>query len=397
MILETVKPSAPPWRVPYAVVYLTSQCNLSCSYCFVNRLPANHMTFEKGREVLDWLAENACQGNADPLILSFFGGEPLLRFPILKEMVHYGRQRAEACGKRIIFSVTSNGTLLTEEILDFLEKEQISLLYSIDGDRQTNDLFRTYQDGRSASDDICGNARRMLRRFPNTAARMTIVPENLERLADNIVFLHEELGFSFISPCPAQERFTDKLQWEELDRHFRRATEYFIDKALAGDYVHLHFLDNGIDQLVNNRPLDVGCGAGKTFVGIDPQGDIYPCHRFVSYASEGKYAFKLGNVRDGIDSVKALPFRRYDRSNILGCYTRCSDCPARDLCAGGCIALNHEVSGNFLVPPVSQQRLLTIWHSLCEETLACFEGRGQRDYLLQQIQLKPKSFLPLQN
>jgi len=382
------------WHVPYAVVYLTGACNLGCSYCFANRLPPRHMSRRTGERVVEWLFENSRDGKEDPLILSFFGGEPLLRFSILRCMVEFSDRLSDRYGKRIVFSVTTNGTLITGEILDFLEARQIAVLFSVDGDRRTNDMHRNFKNGSSAAETIYAGARSVLERFPKVAARMTVTRDNLHRLADNIRFLHR-LGFRFISPCPALETITGHKAWEEFDRQCRRAAEYVIRNALDGDYLHLHFLDNGIDQLVHKRAVDVACGAGKTIVGIDTNGDIYPCHRFVSYAPNDGKRFRLGNIHDGIDPVRALPFRRYDRSNVLGCYTRCRECPANDFCAGGCIALYHETTGNFLAPLVQQQKLMSVWQEICAETVDCFKQRGKFAFLLEQIKLKPKSFLPL--
>jgi uncharacterized protein len=379
------------WHIPYAVVYLTGACNLSCSYCFANKVPPSHMSRETGRAVVRWLFENTVDAPENPLILSFFGGEPLINDTVLKDMVKFGRELSPHYNKDIIFSLTTNGTLINEEILDFLEEYKISILFSIDGDKETNDMHRIFKDGRSSSSLIIEKARAVLDRFPNTAARMTIVDKNLDLLANNIKFLHE-LGFKFISPCPAPETLHDHKQWVEFDRQCRLAADYVIDCALQDNYLHLHFLDNGIDQIIHQRDVEVSCGAGKTFVGIDVNGGIYPCHRFVSYALNEVSPFRLGDVYRGIDPVKSLPFRRYNRKNILGCYTRCSDCPAKDFCAGGCIALNQEITGNFLMPPVQQQKLMAIWNQICMETINSLKQLGKYDQLVEEIQKKPKSF-----
>jgi len=382
------------WHIPYAVVYLTGACNLGCQYCFANKIASKHMSLETGRDVIRWMFENTIGAKEDPLILSFFGGEPLLRFDVLRQMVEYGNKLSGKYGKRIIFSVTTNGTLISNEILDFFEENQISILFSVDGDKKTNDMYRNFKDGSSAAETIYKNAQSVLARFPNVAARMTVVKENIHLLSYNIKFLHE-LGFQFISPCPALEMIDEHKAWEEFDHQCRLATEYVIENALNNDYLHLHFLDNGVDQIIEKYEIDVACGAGKTFVGIDVNGDIYPCHRFVSYAISDKKLFRLGNVYEGINPIKALPFRRYDRSDILGCYTRCKKCPANDFCAGGCIALNHEINGNFLVPLVQQQKLMNIWYQICVETIKCFKQLDKYDFLLENIKMKPKSFLPI--
>lgn len=382
------------WHIPYAVVYLTGACNLGCQYCFANKIKPKHMSLATGKRVIQWMFENTINAEENPLIVSFFGGEPLLRFDILKQMVEYGHKLSKKYKKRIIFSVTTNGTLISDEMLDFFDENKISILFSVDGDKQTNDMYRNFKNGSSAAETIYKNAQLVLARFPNVAARMTIVKENIHLAARNIKFLHK-LGFQFISPCPALETIDDHKSWEKFDHQCRLAAKYVIKNSLKNKYLHLHFLDNGIEQLIEKPDINVACGAGKTFVGIDVNGDIYPCHRFVSYAMTDRKIFILGNVFKGLDPIKALPFRRYDKKYILGCYTRCDECPANDFCAGGCIALNHEVTGNFLTPLVQQQKLMNIWYEICAETIKSFKKLGKYDFLLKSVKMKPKSFLPI--
>jgi uncharacterized protein len=382
------------WHVPYAVIFLTNNCNLACSYCFASRTGQLSMSRRTAERSVEWLFENTEGFPENPLILSFFGGEPLLEFGLMKAVVEHAGALSQKYGKSMIFSLTTNGTLLTDEMLDFIEKHNISMLFSIDGDRQTNDRFRLKKNGTSPFDTLCTNARKVLRRFPNTAARMTITPESAGSVFNNILFL-ERLGFSFISPCVALELFLDHDDWKTFDAECRRIAGYIIEKASEGEYLHLHFLDNGIQQIVEKQPVDVACGAGKTFVGIDAEGAIYPCHRFVTYAGADKEKFRLGDVFKGIDPVRTLPFRRYDKTHILGCYTRCNECPAKDFCAGGCIALHQEINGLFTMPLLQQQKLMTIWHSICNETIEAFKEMDRYDFLLEQIRMKPKSFVPV--
>ena len=380
--------------VPYAVAYLTNACNLNCDYCFAKELPPKSMSPETGRRVMDWLFQGAKDGPEDPLILAFFGGEPLLRFDLLKDMVLYGKRLSDTYGKEIVYSVTTNGTLITDELLDLCEENKIAVLFSCDGDRDTNDRHRRFKNGASINDILYKNAQRVLERFPGSAVRMSVERETVPYVAKNVKFL-ADLGFRFISACPVLESITDHETWEEFDRQYRAATEFAVDKILGGDFVHLHFLDNGVDHIEFEREIDVACGAGKTFMGIDVDGDLYPCHRFVAYSGKDNKAFRLGNVFSGINPAKTLPFRRYDRNSILGCYTRCEDCRVRDFCAGGCIALNHEVNANFLAPVIDQQKLMNIWYQICLDTIEAFKRLDKYDLLLENIKEKPTSFLPI--
>lgn len=379
-------------HIPYAVAYLTGACNLGCRYCFANRMEPRHMSVETGRKVVRWMFEdNAGSDNDDPLILAFFGGEPLLRFDVMQEIVKYSKELASEYGRQMLYSVTTNGTLITEEILDFFDEHKIGILFSIDGDRETHDRNRTFKDGSSSAEITYRNAQAALARFPRTAARMTVDRDAIGSIMHNIKFLHE-LGFRLISPCPVTESIHDSEAWEQFDHQCRLAAEYAIGRILENDALHIHFLDKCAELIIKGKAFDSACGAGKTFVGIDVDGNIYPCHRFVSYAAMGSKSFRIGTIRDGIDPLKSLPFWRYNRRSFLGCYTKCPKCPARNICLGGCIALNHEITGNFLLPPVQQQRLMTIWHQISTETIDCFKRMGKYELFLKHIGERAETF-----
>jgi uncharacterized protein len=352
------------------------------------------MSDETGRKVVDWVVNNAAKGPEDPLIMAFFGGEPMLRFDLMKEMVHRGREMARSVGKDMVFSVTTNGTLITDELLDLCEENRIAILFSCDGDKETNDLHRRTRSGAGITDILYKNARKVLDRFPGSAVRMSVDSDTIHKVASNVKFLYD-LGFRFVSACPVLEAIHGHDAWVEFDKQYRQAAEFAISTILDGDPLHLHFLDNGIDQIVREHELDVACGAGKTFMGIDVDGNLFPCHRFVAYSVNDNMAFKLGDVFNGIDPLKTLPFRRYNRNSILGCYHKCSDCRAKDFCAGGCIALHHEVNGLFLAPVIDQERLMNIWRQICLETIDAFKKLDKLDLLIKNIDQKAESFLPI--
>ena len=228
------------WHIPYAVLFLTHNCNLACSYCFARCTGQAAMTIQTAKRSVEWLFENTAGFPENPLVLSFFGGEPLIEFSLLTAVVEYAEARSREYGKSMIFSVTTNGTLVTEEMLDFFDKHSVSVLFSIDGDRQTNDRFRLRKNGQSPFDILCKNARKTLDRFPNTAARMTITPESVSALFDNIVFV-EQLGFNFVSPCLALELFDSHDDWKTFDKECRKAAQYVIAKASEGKFIHTSF------------------------------------------------------------------------------------------------------------------------------------------------------------
>ncbi|MDX2180060.1 MAG: quinohemoprotein amine dehydrogenase maturation protein [Bryobacteraceae bacterium] len=326
------------------VMNLTNQCNLSCQYCYefgedkvaTPEGKPKFMSQDVARASVDHLFESA-QGRR-AVHITFFGGETLMNFPLLKWVVEYANTQARERGQYIDYSLTTNGTLLTPEIIDFLVENSIGVTVSIDGPKEMHDALRVYSNGKGSYDVMAPKVKRLIaeHRTRPIAARVTLT-QQVSSVASIFRHLREEMGFAEVgfAPVTASAKQLYTIETRKMDSIFDQFTELaqeYRDSALAGV---MHGFSNVSDTLAE---LHAGinkshpCGAGLGLVGVGPSGDIAPCHRFVD-----SDAHALGNVLDGgIDRAKQSEFLA--RGHIGAKYA-CHSCFARPLCAGGC---HHE-------------------------------------------------------
>ena len=343
-------------------LHVAHACNLACRYCFAeegeygvgrsNRANSNDilMSFDVGKRALDFLVANS--GNRCNLEVDFFGGEPLLNWEMIKELVSYGRSLEKKHHKNFRFTLTTNGILLTEEMFAFINQEISNVVLSIDGRREINDRMRPLHDG-SGSYDLIINPFIQLaesRKQINYYIRGTFTRENLDFTED---FNHlADLGFKQISIEPATSLT------ESVNRTPGNPSNFSIRKE------DLHYIFSEYDRLaveiINRRekgqPINFfhfmidltggpcvakrlsGCGAGTEYLAVTPWGDLYPCHQFV-----GQPKFLMGNLKDGITAIHV-----YDQFKSTTIYTKpkCYDCFAKFFCSGGCVANAHKLHGS---------------------------------------------------
>lgn len=324
-------------------------CNLRCSYCFASTGDFGGgrklMPFSVGKQAVDFLLEHA--GNRRNLELDFFGGEPMMNFDVVKEVVAYGREAEQKTGKHIRFTTTTNALVLDDEKIDFINREMYNVVLSIDGRQSVHDRMRRRIDGSGSYQTILANIKRLVERreHRNYYVRGTFTHENLD-FAEDVLALADE-GFKEISvePVILPEGHPLALRKDDLPHIFaeydRLALE-MIRRAKAGNgFNFFHFM---IDM--EHGPCAIkllrGCGCGNEYVAVTPEGDIYPCHQFV-----GDRAFRMGNVCNGqFDQAMKNTF---SKANI---FTKkdCADCWAKFYCSGGCNANNSAYAGNILTP-----------------------------------------------
>ena len=330
-------------------LHIAHDCNLRCNYCFAStgdfgggrRL----MSIETGKQAIDFLLENS--GTRKNLELDFFGGEPLMNYQILKEIVSYAREREKKYGKNFRFTVTTNGILLDDEKIDYFNREMSNIVLSIDGRKDVNDKMRPRVDKSGSYDKIVPQYKKLVafRGDKDYYARGTFTKYNLD-FSDDVMHLYE-LGFKQLSaePVVANEKDDYAITEKELPKVFEEYEKLaykIIEKKKAGEEINFfHFmidLDQGPCAVKRLR----GCGCGNEYIAVTPEGDIYPCHQFV-----GKEEWKMGNVSEGsIDSEKKRFFARttiYDKP-------KCQKCWAKFYCSGGCNANNLEYAGDIFSP-----------------------------------------------
>ena len=320
-------------------------CNLRCKYCFADEGEYHGrralMSEEVGKAALDFLVKNS--GGRKNLEVDFFGGEPLMNWEVVKKLVEYGRSIEKEYDKNFRFTITTNGTLLNDEILKFVNKEMGNIVLSIDGRKEVNDSMRPRAGGQGCYDDIVpkyqkvAERRHQLRYF----VRGTFTHANLD-FSEDVKHL-AELGFKQISVEPVVASPEDWYAFKDDDipiicEEYDKLAKYYIEKHKEGKgFNFFHFnIDLEGGPCVAKRLS--GCGSGCEYLGVTPWGDLYPCHQFV-----GNEDFIMGNVFDGITRPDIRD--KFKKSNV---YSRpeCQKCFARYYCSGGCAANAYNFNGD---------------------------------------------------
>lgn len=329
-----------------AMCLLVSQdCNLRCEYCFAETgdfgMGRSLMSLETGKKAIDFLLEKS--GNRENLELDFFGGEPLMNFEVVKEIVEYARIREKEYGKNFRFTVTTNGLLLTDDKIDFINKEMSNVVLSIDGRKCVNDRMRHRVDGTGCYDTIVEKFRKTVdsRDDKEYYVRGTYTKYNLD-FSEDVFHLYEQ-GFDQISvePVVAPDTAPYALTEKELPAIFAeydKLAERLLENDRNGKHFNFfHFmldLDQGPCAIKRLR----GCGCGNEYVAISPNGDIYPCHQFV-----GIDEWKMGNLNEETFDYK---IKDYFASAHIYTKEECKKCWAKFYCSGGCNANNYIYAGD---------------------------------------------------
>lgn len=326
-------------------LHISHSCNLNCSYCFASQGKYNGeralMSFEVGKKALDFLIKNS--GARRNLEVDFFGGEPLMNMKVVKSLVSYAREQEKKCGKHFRFTLTTNGVLLDEETMDYLNQEMDNVVLSLDGRREVNDrLRRTYTD-EGSYDIIVPKFQEFVRRRGNKGYYMrgTFTHFNTDFLTD--IKHMADLGFTELSmePVVGPPDSPDALSREDLpvlfDQYERLAVEMLERKRHGKPITFYHYmLDLSHGPCLHKRVA--GCGSGTEYLSVTPWGDLYPCHQFV-----GNEAFKMGTVDDGVTNKKLL--NKFAESTLYS-KPECRDCWAQLYCSGGCAANSFNTTGS---------------------------------------------------
>ncbi len=330
-------------------LHVAHDCNLRCRYCFADtgsyEGPRGLMSAEVGKQAIDYLIK--ASGHRTNLEVDFFGGEPLLNFDVVKEIVEYARSVEKDHGKNFRFTITTNGILLDEAKKEYINREMGNIVLSIDGRKEVNDTMRCRVDGTGSYDAIVGRFQDMAesRNQDNYYVRGTFTRKNLD-FKEDVLHL-ADLGFKQISvePVVADPSMDYMLREEDLPTLFQQyeelAAEYVKRKKEGNGFQFFHFMIDLTGGPCILKRL-TGCGAGHEYVAVSPEGDIYPCHQFV-----GDESMKLGNVKEqGLKQEISDVFRA---SNV---YTKpaCKDCFAKFYCSGGCPANAVQYGGGINDP-----------------------------------------------
>ena len=326
-------------------LHIAHTCNLNCSYCFASQGKYHGeralMSLEVGKRALDFLIEHS--GTRRNLEVDFFGGEPLMNFDVVKELVAYARGREKECGKNFRFTLTTNGVLIDDDVIEFANRECANVVLSLDGRKEIHDRFRVDHAGRGSYDVIVPKFQKLVeaRGGKNYYMRGTFTHANPDFLKDIEEML--SLGFCELSMEPVVCAPDDPSALTEEDlpivlEQYEKLAELMLKRHREGKpFTFYHYMiDLKGGPCIYKRIS--GCGSGTEYMAVTPWGDLYPCHQFV-----GEEKFKLGNVFDGVDNTEIQ--REFEACNV---YARpeCADCWAKLYCSGGCAANAYHATGS---------------------------------------------------
>ena len=325
-------------------LHIAHDCNLACQYCFAEEGEYHGrralMSFEVGKKALDFLVHNS--GNRINLEVDFFGGEPLMNWEVVKQLVAYGRSLEEPFHKKFRFTLTTNGILLNDEIQEFLNKEMSNVVLSIDGRKEVHDRMRPFRGGQGSYDVIVPKFQKLAesRNQMNYYVRGTFTRNNLD-FSEDVLHL-ADLGFEQISIEPVVAENAEPYAIREEDvpgikEEYDKLAAALLKRQKEGKGVNFfHFMIDLAGGPCVAKRLS-GCGSGTEYLAVTPWGDFYPCHQFV-----GEEAFLMGNVDEGITNTKVR-----DDFKCCNVYAKekCRDCFARFYCSGGCAANFYHFHG----------------------------------------------------
>ena len=326
-------------------MHIAHTCNLNCAYCFASQGKYHGeramMSFEVGKAALDFLVENS--GSRRNLEVDFFGGEPLMNFDVVKDLVAYARSIEKEKGKNFRFTLTTNGLLIDDDVIDFANREMSNVVLSLDGRKEIHDRYRVDYAGNGSFDRIVPKFKKLVdaRGGKNYYMRGTFTHANPDFLNDIKVML--DLGFSELSMEPVVCAPGDAAELTEADKEivfkqYEDLATLMLQRDKEGKpFTFYHYMIDLTGGPCIYKRIS-GCGSGTEYMAVTPWGDLYPCHQFV-----GDEKFRLGDVFSGVDNKEI-------QDEFMGCnvYAReeCRDCWARLYCSGGCAANAYHATGS---------------------------------------------------
>ncbi len=326
-------------------LHVAHTCNLNCSYCFASQGKYHGdraiMSLEVGKRALDFLIENS--GNRHNLEVDFFGGEPLMNFQMVKDLVAYARAIEKQHNKNFRFTLTTNGVLIDDDVIDFCNKEMSNVVLSLDGRKEVHDKFRVDYNGKGSFDKIVPKFQKLVkaRNNQNYYMRGTFTHNNPDFINDIKEML--KLGFTELSmePVVCSQNDPSALTEEDLSIILKGYEDLAIlmkeRKEQGKPFTFYHYMLDLSDGPCIYKRIS-GCGSGTEYMAVTPWGDLYPCHQFV-----GEEKFKLGDIYNGVNNTEIQ--NQFASCNVYS-HKECKDCWARLYCSGGCAANAYHSKGS---------------------------------------------------
>jgi len=325
-------------------LHIAHTCNLNCEYCFASQGKYHGeramMSFEVGKRAFDYLIENS--GSRRNLEVDFFGGEPLMNFDVVKQLVQYARSIEKEKGKNFRFTLTTNGVLVDDDVIDFCNKEMSNVVLSLDGRKEIHDRYRVDYNGNGSWEKIVPKFQKFVekRGGKNYYMRGTFTHANPDFLKDNQTML--DLGFTELSMEPVVCAAGDPAELTEADlpivcQQYEELAELMLKRDKEGKpFTFYHYMIDLTGGPCIYKRIS-GCGSGTEYMAVTPWGDLYPCHQFV-----GDEKFKLGDIWQGVTNTEIQG--EFAACNVYA-HPECKDCWARLYCSGGCAANAYHATG----------------------------------------------------
>ena len=326
-------------------LHIAHTCNLNCEYCFASQGKyhgeRSMMSFEVGKRAFDWLIENS--GSRRNLEVDFFGGEPLMNFDVVKQLVEYARSIEKEKGKNFRFTLTTNGVLVDDDVIDFCNREMSNVVLSLDGRKEIHDRYRVDYAGNGSWDKIVPKFQKFVekRGGKNYYMRGTFTHANPDFLKDIQTML--DLGFNELIMEPVVCAAEDPSELTEADfpivcQQYEDLAMLMLKKDKEGKpFTFYHYMIDLTGGPCIYKRIS-GCGSGTEYMAVTPWGDLYPCHQFV-----GDERFKLGDIWKGVDNTEIQS--EFAACNVYA-HPECRDCWARLYCSGGCAANAYHATGS---------------------------------------------------
>jgi uncharacterized protein len=385
---EQLKAEPPRKRIPLTTLVLnvTSKCNLSCKYCYeygedkiveASTKP-RFMDEATARQSVDFMFAES--GDQPRVHLTFFGGETLLNFKVLRSTMTYAKQKAAELGKEVDASLTTNATLLRDEVIDWMVEHNIGVTVSMDGAREQQDSLRVFANGMGSYDVVAPRVKELLRRHRRRpiGARVTLTKDNLE-VREIYRHLKEELGFYEVGFAPVTTSWQRDYAiadagFDYMVEQFQSLAQDFLETSLQGRHHGFSNVRDTLEEIHKGMAKAYPCGAGLGLMGVATDGDVALCHRFA-----GSEEHKLGTVFDGVNRDKQFDYlKRHHIANK----TDCSVCWARSLCAGGCYHEAHTRYGSTEHANLHYCEWVRRWSHTCLEIYATL-GAKRPEFLRQ--------------
>jgi uncharacterized protein len=379
---DSMTAPSPPPDAPLRsmVLNVTSKCNLGCKYCYEygdDRLVEEgtmprFMEEQTARESVEFMLGQVKPG--DRCLITFFGGETLLNFKLLRSTLDYARARAQEEGKRVDFSLTTNGTLLRADVIEWIAENDVGVTISIDGPREAQNELRVFKNGAPTYDQILPNIKALLARHRSrpVGARVTLTNRNLDvvgifrHLKDDIGFW--EVGFAPVTSSAAAGFGIEGADRDRMLEQFQQLAWEWLDYAAQGRHHGFSNVTETVEEIHKGFAKSHPCGAGFGLLGVATDGNLGLCHRFA-----GSEEHRMGNVREGIDRAKQAEFLE---SHHIAHKVDCSSCWARPLCAGGCYHEAHTRHGSTLVPNLHYCDWIRSWTDTCLQVYGALSVRN---------------------